>query len=59
MSEMLKTSQEMCAKCKHGSWHNIPERIVVCNYLLDTGRLRNCEIGECDKYEEGRRRKSR
>ena len=28
---------------------------VDCNYYLDTGQRRNCDVGWCDKYQSRKR----
>lgn len=57
---MIKTSNKICKSCKYSctmaSYDN--GKGMMCNYLAKTGKRRNCEIGECDKYEPKRRRKN-
>ena len=56
MSNMVKTTKAMCRKCKHST--NVSTTIAepVCNYILDTKQRRDCPLGYCDKYEEGKRK---
>ena len=52
MARMVKTSYELCAKCKYhygGNNNGVP----ICDYLARTGKRRNCDIGKCDKFEKG------
>lgn len=51
--KMRKTSQKLCRSCKyHCGGHG---HAVYCEYILRTGKRRDCEIGECNKYEKGTR----
>lgn len=40
--------------CKYRGWVG---GCRSCDYLLITGKLRDCNISECDKYESGKREK--
>ena len=57
MAEMIKTTHVVCRKCKYSTFEHISANMPICNYLIDTGKRRNCPLGYCDKYEE--RKKSR
>lgn len=50
---MIKTSTQICKKCKYCA--KFSDTRVLCDYILKTGKLRNCNVGECDKFknEEG------
>lgn len=56
MAEMQKVNREICRSCIYSSTLTSNSHIA-CNYLLDTGKRRGCKVGECDKYEKGRRTK--
>lgn len=52
MGEMHKTSKSYCKKCKyHG---NIHMGCMTCDYYLVTKKRRDCEVGQCDKFEKGK-----
>ena len=52
MSKMIKTSNEICEKCKyHTGGKNTT--ISVCYYYVITNKRRGCKVGECDNFEEG------
>lgn len=46
---MHRTSIEYCRNCVYATING--SKVKVCNYLIDTGNLRNCEIGWCDKMK--------
>ena len=48
---MIKTSIKVCKKCKYSA--KLSDTKVLCDYLLKTSMLRNCNVGECDKFEKG------
>ncbi len=53
MGSMIKTTHEICMKCKYhygGNSNGTP----ICDYLAKTGNRRNCDVGKCDKFEEGK-----
>ena len=52
MARMVKTSNELCAKCKYHYGGN-NSGVLICDYLAKTGKRRNCDIGKCDKFEKG------
>ena len=52
---MIKTDIATCKHCKYSSSSSNSER-PTCNYLLETGSRRGCEIGECDKFVEATKR---
>ena len=56
MAEMQKVNTEICRTCIYSSTLTSGSH-VACNYFLDTGKRRGCKVGECDKYEKGRRTK--
>lgn len=56
MAGMIKTSTEICTKCKYGTLVSTAQGVPVCNYFTDTGNRRGCPIGYCDKFVEGKRR---
>ena len=47
---MIKTSTQICKKCKYSI--KLSDTRVLCDYVLKTKRLRNCNVGECDKFEK-------
>ena len=47
---MIKTTRKICSKCKYSI--KLSDAKVMCDYLSKTKKLRNCNVGECDKYEE-------
>ena len=51
---MIKTSPELCSTCKY-SWTTSTENYIVCQYILIKHERRGCKLGECDKYEKGKR----
>ena len=57
MGEMIKTTLKLCKTCKYSYCYN-ENYLVTCDYLLITGNLRGCEVGECDKYEPGKIRRN-
>ena len=56
--EMKKTTDKLCRSCIY-SCASSASATVSCNYLLITGKRRGCKIGECDKYEKGKRKKTK
>lgn len=58
-NKMVKTSGEYCKKCKY-AYTGGAGSVKSCDYLLMTGKLRDCEVGYCDKFEKktGRRKQS-
>lgn len=52
---MVETSPRYCKKCKYAYKHNNSE--VVCGYILETKKRRNCPVGMCDKFEAVRRKR--
>lgn len=59
MSEMIQTSKAICKSCKYSvSLSSFDNGLgVMCDYLNKKKEMRNCDIGECDKYEPKKRRK--
>ena len=57
MGEMIKTNKDICKSCKYSCAINAGT-MVVCDFFLVTGSRRGCKVGECDKYEKGKRIKS-
>lgn len=51
---MVETVREHCQHkdCKYRSAAYVGE---TCDYMLVTGKPRNCNISVCDKYESGER----
>ena len=49
MGRMIKTNQKICKSCKYH--YGGDNAITICDYLLKTGKRRNCPVGVCDKYE--------
>ena len=47
---LFKTSIDICANCKHGSSMS-GGSYFTCDYYLNTGNLRECKQGECDKFD--------
>lgn len=47
---MIKTSTQVCRKCKYSA--KFSNTRVLCDFVLKTKRLRNCNVGECDKFEK-------
>ena len=56
-STMEKTTKAMCRKCTHCWSQAAGEYSVMCHYVLDTGKRRNCPIGYCDKFEPKKRKR--
>ena len=54
--KMVRTSKSFCRQCRFGIDMGGQTR-VDCNYYLDTGQRRNCEVGWCDKYQPRKRKK--
>ena len=52
---MEKVDRWKCLTCKYGYTEN--RYTVYCDYLIMTGKRRNCPYGMCDKYEDGRQNK--
>lgn len=50
MSKKVKTSSTYCKNCTYSSGSYDGSRL--CMYYAITGKHRNCEIGECDKFEK-------
>lgn len=53
--DMIPVSMDKeCNSCVYGPEHhkNAPNRWDSCNYILMTGKRRNCPVGYCDKYEK-------
>lgn len=53
MGEMVITTKKHCKGCKYGIY--ISTETIACNYLVMTNKLRDCEIGFCDKFEPKKR----
>jgi len=53
MGRMRKTSHAYCVTCKYhfGGDSRCHQSQIGCEYILKTGKRRNCPIGKCDKYE--------
>ena len=58
--KMVRTSNSFCRQCAYGIDMGGKTR-VDCNYYLDTGQRRNCDVGWCDSTsrERGRNESSR
>lgn len=54
--KMVRTSNSFCRQCAYGIDMGGKTR-VDCNYYLDTGKRRNCDVGWCDKYQPRKRKK--
>ena len=50
---MIKTTRKICSKCKYSI--KLSHAKVMCDYLSKTKKLRNCNVGECDKFEKEER----
>lgn len=48
---LFKTSVDICANCKHGSSMS-GGSYFTCDYYLNTGKMRGCRQGECDKFDK-------
>lgn len=60
MGEMIKTTRAICKSCKYGMTISMTingKQIYACDYLSRAKKRRNCEVGECDKYESKRKGK--
>lgn len=54
LSELKKTSIELCKKCKYSKYfgnRGISNK-KYCDYLNMTGKSRACPVGYCDKFEK-------
>lgn len=47
---MIKTTKKLCSSCKYSI--TLSNSTCICDYLAKTKKLRNCNVGECDKYEK-------
>ena len=52
MAKHKKTSTNRCGSCKYSC---VLSGDIICDYLLITGKRRECKAEECDKYEKGKR----
>ena len=50
-NKMVKTSQAYCKKCKYSYTYGT-NQVRFCDYYTLTGKLRDCEVGFCDKFEK-------
>lgn len=57
MAEMKKTSMRLCKSCIYSRTTSATKN-MSCDYLLITGNRRGCKVGECDKYEKGKRKQN-
>lgn len=48
--KMVKTSTELCLKCEYHSL--IGGKYCVCYYIVMTGKIRDCEVGMCNKFKK-------
>lgn len=44
--------KQKCFSCIY-HWSPNTSHTVYCEYILHTGKRRNCPLNECDKYEQG------
>lgn len=58
MGRMKKTSKEYCMECVYGCGHD-GGQLLVCDYFLMTGKRRGCEVGVCDKFKKGKKRREK
>lgn len=56
MAKMRKITPKICATCKYSKCINRFKYDSYCDYLCMTHKLRNCEIGYCDKYESKKKK---
>lgn len=54
--QMVRTSRSFCRQCRFGMDYG-GRTAVYCNYLEMTGKLRDCPVGWCDKYQPRKRKK--
>lgn len=56
---MLKTNNELYKSCKYSYYgytsKGTGDSKYLCQYIVVTGKSRQCEIGYCDKYVKGKR----
>jgi len=57
MAETKKTSLHFCKSCIYSTTMSATST-TICDYFMLTGNRRGCKVGECDKYEKGKRKKN-
>lgn len=60
--ELDEIKDKQCRYCKYRqvlTGSNGSPFFILCSYILDTGKMRNCSVKECDKFEEGTPRRNR
>ena len=51
LKKMVKTTKSYCQKCEYCFGGQSDTALISCDYLLKTGKRRNCPVGKCDKFE--------
>lgn len=60
--ELGKYKKKLCVNCNHGQYPATGSSgMMICTYILDTGKMRGCkpwECKECGRYEPRKRTRS-
>lgn len=56
-NKMITNYGRCTARCKRCKYSTKMGTITSCNYILETGRRRGCEIEGCTKYESKARKR--